>query len=214
MKTIKKNNGVVAPVVPPLGFIGMFFLIIGFAQVLQDSSQSTKKTSTSTQPVQELVEEIVQREFNREFFVSAACPVLLRAAHEELHVDHVFGVVRSAAKKHKVEQELILAVIAAESNCRRNVVSGAGAIGMMQLMPRTAAWLGVKNSFSVIDNIMGGTKYLSYLLSRFDGDLELAVAAYNAGPTVVSKLNRIPPYSETKNYVEKVLTYYRELQNV
>ena len=116
--------------------------------------------------------------------------------------------VQLAAQRHNVERELILAVITAESNCRVRARSRAGAIGLMQLMPRTARTLGVRRPYRSRDNVFGGTKYLAYLLNEFDSDLELALAAYNAGPNRVKRVGRVPPIRATKKYIKKVINYY------
>ena len=90
-----------------------------------------------------------------------------------------------------------------------DVVSTAGAVGVMQLMPETAQGLGVRNSKDPRENIDGGVRYLKQLMTTFDGDLTKVVAAYNAGPQAVQKYNGIPPYSETKDYVAKVMAEYK-----
>ncbi|WP_286237749.1 lytic transglycosylase domain-containing protein [Neptuniibacter halophilus] len=112
--------------------------------------------------------------------------------------------VRSMAKKYAVDEALVRAVIHAESAFRADVVSRAGAQGLMQLMPATARDLGVSNSFNVEQNIEGGTKYLAELLKNFSGDVRLATAAYNAGPGAVSRYKGVPPYEETRAYVRRV----------
>ncbi len=120
--------------------------------------------------------------------------------------------VQRMADKYEVDPALVRAVIHAESAFNYKAISKAGAQGLMQLMPGTAKDLGVHNAFNANQNIEGGVKYLAQLLSEFDGDIQLATAAYNAGPNAVKKYNGIPPYSETKVYVERVGILHRRYQ--
>ena len=118
------------------------------------------------------------------------------------------GMIAAAAKKYQVDPKLISAVAEAESGGNQSAVSPAGAVGVMQLMPDTAAALGV-NPYDEAQNIEGGAKYLRQMLDNFGGDVRKAVAAYNAGPQAVREYGGVPPYSETQNYVEHVLDLYR-----
>lgn len=112
--------------------------------------------------------------------------------------------VNAMAKKYQVDAALVRAVIHAESAFNAKALSNKGAQGLMQLMPGTAKDLGVDDAFDISQNIEGGVKYLAGLLKKFSGDIKLATAAYNAGPGAVRKYNGIPPFSETKVYVERV----------
>jgi hypothetical protein len=118
------------------------------------------------------------------------------------------SIVHEKATKYNVDPLLVKAVIKTESNWNERAVSRKGAMGLMQLMPSTASDMNVRNPFNPEENIEGGVKYLRYLLERFNGDLTLALAAYNAGPKWVEKFGVIPPITETKQYVNKVLSLY------
>lgn len=118
-------------------------------------------------------------------------------------------IIKRASEAYNVPEKLISSVIKQESNFDPSATSTAGASGLMQLMPGTAKYLGVKNIFDPEQNIMGGAKYLRQMLNQFDGNMETAVAAYNAGPGAVKKYDGIPPYKETQDYVKKVLHNYQ-----
>lgn len=120
--------------------------------------------------------------------------------------------IASAAANHAVDPALVQAVIRVESNFDSNAVSVDGARGLMQLMPATAADLGVNDAHDPNENVHAGTAHLARLLAKFD-DLEMALAAYNAGEGAVERYGGIPPYPETQQYVEKVLGHYRSLRN-
>jgi soluble lytic murein transglycosylase-like protein len=116
--------------------------------------------------------------------------------------------IAEASARYDVPERLIRAVIRVESGFDHRAVSRKGARGLMQLMPETAALLGVRNAFDPSQNILGGTRHLRALMERFRHDLRLAVAAYNAGEKAVVTFRGIPPYPETQDYVTRVLRFY------
>ena len=118
------------------------------------------------------------------------------------------ALVEAAAERYKVDADLIMSVIAAESNFDPKAISPKNARGLMQLLPETAARLGVQNIFDPRENIDGGTRYLSELLQKYNNDLSLALAAYNAGPERVQQYGRVPPIAETVSYVRRVKQNY------
>lgn len=130
--------------------------------------------------------------------------------NKRLSKELYYELAEKKAEKHKIDHHLIKAIIEAESNWNPYAVSKKGAMGLMQLMPSTATFLGVKNPFDPEENIDGGIRYLKYLLERFGGNLTLALAAYNAGPALVERVKGIPPISETINYVRRVINYYSQ----
>jgi len=117
-----------------------------------------------------------------------------------------------AGQAHNIDADLLASVIHAESAGNPRAVSRAGARGLMQLMPSTAATLGVRNAFAPGENISGGTAYLDQLLTRYRDNLALALAAYNAGPQAVDRYHGIPPYAETRAYVARVIREFNRLK--
>ena len=118
------------------------------------------------------------------------------------------ALVEQNAATWQVDPALLKAVIANESGFNANATSKVGAQGLMQLMPETAASLGVRDAYDPAQNVAGGARYLRGLLDRFGGDKRLAIAAYNAGPGAVAKYGDVPPYAETRNYVQNVLASF------
>jgi soluble lytic murein transglycosylase len=118
------------------------------------------------------------------------------------------SIISAAAKRHGVEASLLKAIIKVESDYNPRAVSKKGAKGLMQIMPETTKALKITNVFDPWQNIMGGTRYFKQLFKRYEGKLPLALAAYNAGPSIVDRFGSIPPIRETEEYVEKVIKYF------
>lgn len=136
-------------------------------------------------------------------FESSSNPVLIdSASYDALIVD--------TANKYNIDGNLIKAIIKVESNFNHKAVSKKGAKGLMQLMPQTASMLGVSDCFHPQNNIDGGIRHMSYLLGLYNGNLRLALAAYNAGEGAVAKYGGVPPYAETKSYVRQVMDNYKQ----
>jgi soluble lytic murein transglycosylase-like protein len=122
-------------------------------------------------------------------------------------------IIKEAAHRHGVDFSLLKAIIQAESSFNPQAVSKKGARGLMQIMPQNYPALNIKDPFDPRQNIMGGTRYFRKLYDRYNGKLALTLSAYNAGPTVVDRYQRIPPIPETERYVEKVMRFYRHYKN-
>ena len=120
----------------------------------------------------------------------------------------IIEMVNQISRKNGVDEKLVQALIKQESGFNPNAKSKAGAIGLMQLMPSTAKSLGVKDPYNAVQNVEGGVKYLKSMLNKYNGNVILALAAYNAGPNAVDKYDGVPPYKETQNYVKSILANY------
>ncbi|HYR28891.1 MAG TPA: lytic transglycosylase domain-containing protein [Thermoanaerobaculia bacterium] len=156
---------------------------------------------------------VTLRSSRRSFETTPFGPVIFDPSAGFSAPKHLTPVIQEAARKHGVDPRLVAAVMRRESAWNDRAVSRVGACGLMQLMPATAKFLGVENIFDVRENIFGGTRYLRTLLDTFNGDLDLALAAYNAGPGAVEKYRGVPPYRETKAYVVAVrATYEKSLE--
>jgi len=137
-----------------------------------------------------------------EIFIPAPRMPLMQAPYGDL--------IQSAAKKYGVDADLIFSVIASESNFNPRAISRRGARGLMQLLPATGTRFGVKDIFDPAQNIDAGTQYLRDLMARYQGDLVLTIAAYNAGPGAVQRYGRVPPYNETISYVRAIRKTYAQ----
>jgi soluble lytic murein transglycosylase-like protein len=136
------------------------------------------------------------------------------ARQEFFHKEVPFGkIIYQEAKKNEIRPELVAAVVQAESRFKPTARSGAGAIGLMQLVPKTGRWMGARDLTNPAQNIAAGAKYLRYLSDRFDGNETKMIAAYNAGEGNVQRFGGVPPFKETRNYVSKVRNYEADFHN-
>lgn len=142
-------------------------------------------------------------------FTSITKPHRYHAAVSDQELE---DAVARYAQEYRLPPALLMAVMKAESDFNPMVISKAGAVGLMQLIPETAIRHGVRNLYDTRDNIAGGARHLRYLLDRFHGNVRLALAAYNAGEGKVDRYRQIPPYKETRAYVKKVIGFYRGYQ--
>ena len=131
----------------------------------------------------------------------------------EVFMNKYGSLINQASRQFNLEPSLVKAVIMVESGFDPKAVSKKGAQGLMQLMPKTAADMAVEDPHNPEENIFGGTRYLSKLLERFESDVKLALAAYNAGPERVEKYKGVPPFPETERFIEKVMSFYKQYES-
>ena len=190
-----------------------FAVMVNFSTVAKQADEDLNGTFFDMRAVRDAYSDI-----NHDILslFNSSIPVILKTRPvpeippnpENPQIAFYYSITENAANLHRVDPDIIRAINMVESRYKAGSISKKSANGLMQLMPRTAAILGVNNILDPKENIFAGTKYFRHLLNRFDGNVELALASYNAGASKVIQHNGIPPYEETRNFVENVFKYY------
>lgn len=199
----------------------------GFAQELNKASSSLESAAALAEfstILGEFAAPIIDMESSTQSVAKTKYP-LVSGSYESVYprlsqtqiqelMPRINASINTYSNQYNLDPKLVRAVIKEESGFQPFALSTSGAMGLMQLMPGTAEGLGVTDAYNIEQNILGGTQYLYYQLKAFDGDLKLALAAYNAGPNAVKKYGGIPPYTQTQNYVKKVINSYEMYQAI
>ncbi len=179
-----------------------------FEKVLQSTSKSNFGTLLLDPQLKKVNANIVTQSPQISLTNALQEAAALQANQQPATKSQILNVVSQISKKHGVDEKLVQALIKQESGFNPKAKSKAGAMGLMQLMPSTAKNLGVKDPYNTVQNVEGGVRYLKSMLDKYNGNVILALAAYNAGPGAVDKYDGVPPYKETQNYVRNILANY------
>ena len=171
-------------------------------------------STTMVQPFQEVLQSSAQSQFGT-LLANPTTSVQAQISEQpelrgyaQSSKPQLLSMISQISKKHGVDEKLVKALVQQESGFNPNAKSHCGAMGLMQLMPSTAKTLGVRDAYNPVQNVDGGVRHLKWLLSKYNGNVILALAAYNAGSGAVDKYKDVPPYAETQNYVKKILANY------
>lgn len=182
---------------------------------VQPGALSNQVPSTGVQPFQEVLQSTAKSQFGGLLTNPATTEVQAEIStqptlrnYANVSKPQLLSMISKISAKHGVDEKLVKALIKQESGFNPKAKSHCGAMGLMQLMPGTAKTLGVKDAFNPIQNVDGGVRHLKWLLSKYNGNVVLALAAYNAGSGAVDKYDGVPPYAETQNYVKSILKNY------
>ena len=179
-----------------------------FEEVLQSSAKSNFGSLLLDPRLKQVNANIVKQTPQTSLQNALTEATAIQANTQTSSKSQILNVVSQISKKYNVDEKLVQAVIKQESGFNPKAKSKSGAIGLMQLKPATARNLGVKDPYNTVQNVEGGVKYLKSMLNKYNGNVILALAAYNAGPGAVDKYSGVPPYKETQNYVKNILSNY------